>query len=323
MAREPIFYAFLDANRTRRGAIIFSLYLAFFALVAGLLFGSVTAFYAEGRRSRSTVGTHNAEVTDDGELVRKAPGGQPFDLLMQVAALDFDPIRGVLKLNTKILREAGAGRPAVNGTLLLGSYKPVQFSSKAAAIDQDTSALMEGDPSDYPFDTYSAELPFAATVGDVLTDAATPSLVWGAVAYAQMQNFRFRFEFDKSSDASIIFLRVEVQRPPSSKVFSIFVVILMWLLTVATVTITFQVFLRDRDVAPNLLSAQASLLFAMPSVRNTQPGSPPIGTLLDTVSLFWNMTIIASCAIYTMFAYVRQGKEPVRPSPYGDGISKS
>jgi len=325
MARDPSYYAFLDANRGRRNVIFLSLYVAFFALIGALLFGSYSAYGAEGRRSRDTVAAYNATVNDDGELVQNTTAGSPsYDLLMQIAVLDFDPIRGVLKLNTKIMREPPApGKTAVNGSLLLGSWKTVAFSSKAAAVDQDTSALAEGDPSKYPFDVFSADLPFAATASDVMLDVNTPSLLWGAVAYAQMQSFRFAFQFNKATDSDIVMLSIDISRPPSTKVFSLFVVVLMWFLTIATVTITFQVFLRDRDIAPNLLSAQASLLFAMPSVRNTQPGAPPIGTMLDSLSLFWNMCIIASCAIYTMFQYVRQGKEPVRPPPaYGGAGDK-
>jgi len=314
MARDPPFYSVIDGSRARRFGILFSLYLAFFAIMVGLCFGSFIAYRNEGRRSRDSVASFNAEVSDDGELLPK--GGDAVDLTMRIAVLDFDPIRGTMKLNTKIIRRRNPGKPAVNGTLLLGSFKSVPFSSKAATVDQDTSTLVEGDANLYPFDTFSTDLPFAATKDDVMVNADAEGLNWAAYAYAQMQNYRFTFSFDKDPDSSIVLLTVSVQRPPTTKVFSMFIITLMWLLTIATVTITFQVFLRDRDVAPNLLSAQASLLFAMPTIRNTQPAVPPIGTMLDTLSLFWNMTLISSCAIYTMFKYVGQAKEPARPPPY-------
>lgn len=48
----------------------------------------------------------------------------------------------------------------------------------------------------------------------------------------------------------------------------------------------------------------AALLFAFASVRNAQPGTPPIGTYSDFISFFWAEVIIALCLVILVFTWV-------------------
>jgi len=151
----------------------------------------------------------------------------------------------------------------------------------------------------------------------VVANPTAQRLPFGAFAFSSMQSFRFNLTFRESPTTSIVYLDLSVKRPPTTKGFAIFVVIVMWLLTLGVMVATFQVVFRQREVAPPLIGVLVALLFALPAVRNTQPAAPPIGTLLDTVSLFWNMMLVALCAITLMITWVFQGPRPEAPkSPF-------
>lgn len=49
-----------------------------------------------------------------------------------------------------------------------------------------------------------------------------------------------------------------------------------------------SVWIRHRKVEPPTIAVNAALLFALPALRNTQPGVPPVGALIDVCGFFWN-----------------------------------
>ncbi|GGO38497.1 hypothetical protein GCM10012286_13600 [Streptomyces lasiicapitis] len=50
----------------------------------------------------------------------------------------------------------------------------------------------------------------------------------------------------------------------------------------------------------------AATLFALAAFRNTAPGTPPIGSLLDYVAFLWAETLIAFCAITVVVMGLRR-----------------
>jgi hypothetical protein len=44
--------------------------------------------------------------------------------------------------------------------------------------------------------------------------------------------------------------------------------------------------------------------FALPAMRNTLPGSPPVGNVFDTASFFWSMLLVATSVILLLLNYV-------------------
>ena len=167
---------------------------------------------------------------------------------------------------------------------------------------------------EYPLDVYTVDLPYAATIGDPILNANAKSLPWTAYAYGAMHNYRFNLTFSQDKSNSVVTLTIVVKRAPTTIVFSVFIVLLMWFLSMSAFIIAFQARFRMRDVPAPLLAVFVSLLFALPAMRNTQPAVPPIGTLLDSVSLFWNMFLVAVSCIMVMFVYVEQGPEPKPPT---------
>jgi hypothetical protein len=75
-------------------------------------------------------------------------------------------------------------------------------------------------------------------------------------------------------------------------------------LTISVLLLTLSVVLRGRKVELAMFSFTAALLFAFATVRNAQPGTPPIGTYSDFISFFWAEVIIALCLVVLVFTWL-------------------
>jgi hypothetical protein len=55
-------------------------------------------------------------------------------------------------------------------------------------------------------------------------------------------------------------------------------------------------------------------LFAIPQLRNVQPGIPSIGCAADTLSFFWCMALIAFSLLLLMWNYIINKREKLSPN---------
>ena len=108
----------------------------------------------------------------------------------------------------------------------------------------------------------------------------------------------------KDSDEDLVGIDMTITRASTTKFFSLFVMVMMWGLTIAVLLLTMSVVLRGRKVELAMFSFTAALLFAFASVRNAQPGTPPIGTYSDFISFFWAEVIIALCLVVLVFTWL-------------------
>ncbi|KAI9296123.1 hypothetical protein K502DRAFT_282068, partial [Neoconidiobolus thromboides FSU 785] len=69
--------------------------------------------------------------------------------------------------------------------------------------------------------------------------------------------------------------------------FVFLVFFIMWGLSFAILFFTFDVLIHKREVPPPLIGVSLALLFALPGIRNSQPGVPFLGCLSDFISFFW------------------------------------
>ena len=108
----------------------------------------------------------------------------------------------------------------------------------------------------------------------------------------------------KDSDEDLVGIEMTIARASTTKFFSLFVMVMMWGLTIAVLLLTMSCVLRGRKVELAMFSFTAALLFAFASVRGAQPGTPPIGTYSDFISFFWAEVIIALCLVVLVFTWL-------------------
>jgi len=93
-------------------------------------------------------------------------------------------------------------------------------------------------------------------------------------------------------------------------VYNYFMMALVWTLAVAGLGMAIMLVLRDRDlekkekIEVDVFIYLAALLFAFPLIRQTLPGAPPFGTLVDIVSYFWAEVIVAGTLLAMVIVWI-------------------
>ena len=102
----------------------------------------------------------------------------------------------------------------------------------------------------------------------------------------------------------MIEVQTHITRTWTTLFFSGFVFIILWLIT-ACALMALACVVYFGVVEAKVIAILATLLFAMPAIRNAQPGVPTIGCISDTAGFFWNMIVVSLCLIWCMIEFFR------------------
>ncbi|WP_328929765.1 DUF4436 domain-containing protein [Streptomyces sp. NBC_00190] len=162
-------------------------------------------------------------------------------------------------------------------------------------------AIAGGSVSDYPFDTYETDIGFWASVGGKQVPVRM-----------QFSNNDTLFSISPtpipSGQAAVVWL--ELSRSGSLLVFAVFMMLVMWALASSVLIGTWYLTTRREGLVWPALAWMAATLFALSAFRNTAPGTPPIGCVLDWFAFLWAETIIALCLIAVVITGVRTALRP-------------
>lgn len=109
---------------------------------------------------------------------------------------------------------------------------------------------------------------------------------------------------DKESNEYYTSLTMKISRGTPVKLFATFIMLLMWGVTLAVLGLVFTVVIKGRKAEIAMFSFIATLLFAFVTVRNSQPGVPPVGTFTDRWSFFWAEGILGICLLAVVLTWV-------------------
>ncbi|MET9687054.1 DUF4436 family protein [Streptomyces sp. NPDC006514] len=157
-------------------------------------------------------------------------------------------------------------------------------------------ALTGGSITDYPFDAYGADVEFGAVLGGEKVPVR--------VALAN-NDVLFSATVDASTVQGIAVLDIGLARSNSVFIFAIFMMLAMWALAVSVLIGGWYLVTRRKGLTWPALGWMAATLFALAAFRNTAPGSPPIGCLLDYIAFLWAETVIAFCLITVVITGIR------------------
>ncbi|MFJ8016115.1 DUF4436 family protein [Streptomyces sp. NPDC096339] len=157
-------------------------------------------------------------------------------------------------------------------------------------------AMTGGSISDYPFDTYETDVGFVA----LLDGKEVPVRM-------SFSNNDTLFAVDATPLPSRrgALVALEVVRSGSLLAFASFMMIVMWALAASVIIGAWYLMTRSEGMVWPALSWMAATLFALAAFRNTAPGQPPIGSVLDWFAFLWAETIIALCLTVTVVTGVR------------------
>ncbi|MFE6067494.1 DUF4436 domain-containing protein [Streptomyces sp. NPDC056525] len=202
------------------------------------------------------------------------------------------------------LAEAGGISPAENLTLQTSSSVrgDLTFPAHSRIATVDVPVTLTGGPiTDYPFDAYETDMEFGAVQGGESVPVHMTLTNRDAL---------FSLAVDTSEIKGAAVFSAEVARSRSVLVFSVFMMLAMWALAVAVLMGGRHLVRRRMGLTWPALGWMAATLFALAAFRNTAPGAPPIGSLLDYLAFFWAETLIAFCVVVVVVRAVRAEDPP-------------
>ncbi|KAG0345671.1 hypothetical protein BG005_001200 [Podila minutissima] len=170
-----------------------------------------------------------------------------------------------------------------------------------------TMPYMQGATIDYPFDVYKSYFEILANKDREQLHRIPVSLTF--LGMLQTVEFVPVVHLDPS-DTYKISLQILTRRSPTTIGFSLFIVLIMWAISIAIGIIAIQVIRSHRISDEHILTLGITTLFALPALRETQPGIPAIGCAADVLGFYWNMAIIAISSIMILMASALRWKEP-------------
>ncbi|KAJ3313742.1 hypothetical protein HDV04_001546 [Boothiomyces sp. JEL0838] len=228
--------------------------------------------------------------------------------------LDFKP-------KGKFLRGTNINPLLSQDILLTVDSKEIFFNGgqMMAARDFDLP-LQTGNPNAYPFDSYDTTFYLDASTS-VTGDGLQFDVPLSISITNSMDEWRTDFILEDSSPSkndTSIKVSITFTRGISQKFFSLFIVVLMWVMSMGNYLIDLGVFLMamshvwlQQKIEAPTTGVVTSMLFALPAVRNMQPGQPPIGCTADVVGFFWNMSLVAAAALILLYRYSKQQRGAV------------
>lgn len=193
------------------------------------------------------------------------------------------------------------GRPNTALNMFISS-KLVNFPANFPMASQDiVSFFLDGNTNRYPFDVYTSTVSLTAFQTSNNTRTRVAVNLVGAI-----QGFTVEFSTIEVQKDGLLNLdaSVRIARSTTTIFFSLFIVIGMWLLSMTAFTLAFTLWFRQRKVEPPTIGLVASLLFALPAIRNTQPGVPGIGCTIDVSGFLWNMFLVLVASLLLMWNYI-------------------
>ncbi|MDI2125783.1 DUF4436 domain-containing protein [Yinghuangia seranimata] len=154
-------------------------------------------------------------------------------------------------------------------------------------------ALTGGAITDYPFDGYDTVIAFSAKSGG----RTVP--VWVTLSN---NDVLFSADVTPGAEGAGAGFDVGLTRSDSVLFFATFMMTAMWGLAFAVALGSRFLVTRRRGLVWPALGWMAATLFALAGFRNTAPGSPPIGSLIDYLAFLWVEALIAVCVIVTVIA---------------------
>jgi hypothetical protein len=266
-------------------------------------------------------------------LMAQSDGGK--GIAVEGKILNIDPVKGDVSVRLEFLPDDSMTQE--DGTLkhpvkldLNSSNGKQEISFEKGKRMPATEAVLNmygGDVNSYPFDIHKANLilyftakpekdksskpkPAEAEPAAEPGDEAEPTepeiieIPFSLNLDPTMSGYAVTTTKSKDSDASFVDLEINIARAGMVKFFSIFVMLLMWGVSLAVLGLVLSVVFRDRKVEIAMFSFIATLLFAFVAVRNSQPAVPPIGLFTDYISFFIAEIILAICLLTVLVTWI-------------------
>jgi hypothetical protein len=208
-----------------------------------------------------------------------------------------------LTKNTRVLIQSASGTDEV------------RFLAGDVMAQKEITIGVDGEQAQYPFDTHlgsfsvmidtydkGADGSFTST-GEVYTTIATGGGAdgWGVNGWDTT--------LDAQNTPAAALGTVTFTRAFSTQIFAVLLLILVVLLAVIGLVVGVLVQTRRRRAEIGLMAYTASLLFALPLLRNYMPNAPPIGASIDIYVYLWVIVMAIAAVTLVVTSWIGQSRE--------------
>ncbi len=153
----------------------------------------------------------------------------------------------------------------------------------------------------YPLDRYSAQ------VALVIGDAEGRAVPLAFSLSATLSDFRSTAESASSTTGTGgLIIDLAFARSGSQLLFALVLLLVFWALAGGAVVIVWVVVARHSTIPIWAWGFLAGVLFALPNLRVSLPGSPPLGSLIDWAGYVWAVLIAVSSLVILLVVWFRR-----------------
>ncbi|MFE7445573.1 DUF4436 family protein [Streptomyces chartreusis] len=183
----------------------------------------------------------------------------------------------------------------------------LEFAAHERLATRDVQvALTGGSISDYPFDTYETDIAFRAQMGGEQVPVR--------MLFSNNDTL-FSVSAEPLPARQEAVVALGLARSGSLLVFAVFMMVAMWALAASVLIGAWYLTTGSEGLVWPGLAWMAATLFALAAFRNTAPGTPPIGCVLDWFAFLWAESIIALCLVTVVITGVSKSlHQETRPT---------
>jgi hypothetical protein len=218
--------------------------------------------------------------------------------------LSVDPQREEAKIRLTFYPEGNLSKDGLSSiwNLKLIAPEAVRSDSGGKVFERgmplasvDLSYILVGQVNDYPFDKHSAQLILALNRTD--PDRLVPSAI---LIRGSVPGYRIELEPITGLPKSINAMNMTVTRSSTVQKAAMAGIVVMWAIGLGVFALIILMFAGWYNVRMPALFA--ALLFGLFSLRNSLPGTPPIGAYSDFLSFLWVQGIVALALLVSIIA---------------------
>jgi hypothetical protein len=230
------------------------------------------------------------------------------ELLVRATVTGVDAVNGELRLRIDpepgpAFRSEGVltSELAVRTTALVGPQLQSYPVGSVVVPYEVTLPLENGNVSRYPFDAYDANVVLAATA-----DGVTVPVVLQIESVSLDHRIGVQGEMVASAETGLSAASLRIEREWTAVVYGVGVMALMWMFAISGVLVSWSTIIWRVDPPVWVYGFFVGVLFALPPLRNSMPGDPPPGTVVDLVAFYWSIAAVAVTLLLLMASWLRE-----------------
>lgn len=261
----------------------------------------------------SLVGVHLLATSAEG--LPEADLGTTEDTVVQVKIEELDTVNNRLKVSVLVIPEDSKFDKkfhTLTQDLTVRMYPEndlgdLQYPVGKSPAQQTTYLDAQGDPANWPFDSYStgtiqAQV-FAGTGENRTVEDARVEVIGEVGGWdASVRRVGESTQSSPRPDDAIITLR----RSKSTLIFDIGIVLVLISLPALALWVSIPMALGKKKFLPPFVSWFAAMLFAVVPLRNIFPGKPPEGSWVDQAITLWVLLALIVAMTLFIMAYRKQ-----------------